>query len=369
MDEKLKKIILVVMACFAILFLFLFLMSSCEKKYTPQTLEIKIVESAKNYYYSHKEELPNNNMAISLSLSDLSAKGIIKDVNKLLEKGTSCSGTLTIENNNNYYMYSPNLNCTSPTETYVTNNLKELLLDKVVTSGNGLYNINGKYYFRGENVDNYLIFDGILWRILGINNDKSIRLIEAGRRDPVIWDDNYNEDTKSSTGINNFYSNGLNSKILENLNNIYKDNTILSENGKGYLKETSLCIGKRSITEIINDGSIECSTTIDNQYIGLLQLNEYLIASLDQNCIQTDSNSCRNYNYLAKFVNSYWTLTANTDNTHQVYKINSTIMSTAASNTGMARMVINISENTNVTGEGTEKNPYIISGFTNELKQ
>lgn len=369
MDEKLKKIIFIVLGCFVILFLFLFIMSSCSKKLTPEKLESEIVDSAKDYYYVHKDELPSKNMGITLSLADLSNKGIIKEVDKLLDKDITCSGVLTIENNNDYYMYSPSLSCTSPTNTYITHNLKDILLENVVISGNGLYNINDNYYFRGDNVDNYLVFDGILWRILRINSDNTIKLIEAGRREPIIWDDRYNEEMKSSTGINNYYANNLNSKIMQNLLDIYEGDTVLTEDGKGYIKETSLCIGKRSLTETINDGSIECSVTVDNQYIGLLQFNEYMIASLDSNCIQTDSSSCRNYNYLAEFTNSYWTLTANSENTHQVYKINKTVMSTTASNSGMARMVINISENTNVTGEGTEENPYVVSGFSSEVKK
>ena len=369
MDEKMKKIIFIVLGAFVILFLFLFMMSSCSKKITPEKLELMIVDEAKDYYYLYPNELPGKNSVITLSLSDLVNKGIIKELDKLLEKDTNCSGTLTIENNNDYYMYSPSISCNTGTETFITVNLKELLLENVVTSGNGLYNIGNEYYFRGDDVDNYLMFDGLLWRITKINSDNSIRLIEAGRREPVEWDDRYNEITSTSTGINNFSANNLNSRILQNLNEIYENDAILSNDAKGYIKETNLCIGKRSITETINDGTIECSSTLDNQYLGLLQYNEYMMASLDNNCLQTDSVGCRNYNYLAEFNNSYWTLTANNENTHQVYKINKTVMSTDASNSGMARLVINISENTNVTGEGTEEKPYIVSGFENELKE
>lgn len=368
MDEKLKKIIFIVLGCFAILFLFLFIMSSCSKKITPERLEIEMVERAKDYYYIYKDELPSKNSGITLSLNDLVNKGIIKDLSKTLDKNTNCSGTLTIENNNDYYMYSPSLTCTTEFETYSTMNLKDILLENVVKSGNGLHKINNAYYFRGDNVDNYLVLDGILWRITKINSDNTIRLIEAGTREPVVWDDKYNETTTSTTGINNFYYNSLNSSILENLNNIYKDDKVLSEDGKGYIKETSLCIGKRTIEETTNDGSIECSNRLDKQYLGLLQLNEYFLASLDSNCVSVNSKSCRNYNYLSEFLSSYWTLTATEGNDSQVYKINQTVMETSASNVGMARLVINISENTNVTGTGTEEDPYVVSGFENELK-
>lgn len=369
MDEKLKKIIFIVLGCFVILFLFLFIMSSCSKKYTPEKLESVIISKAENYYSVHKDELPSKGGVTTISLADLVNKGIIKELNKLLDKNTTCSGTLTIENNNDYYMYSPSLSCTMSNDTYVSNNLRETLLENVVTSGNGLYVVGDSYYFRGDKVDNYLILDGLLWRITKINNDNSIRLIEADRRDPVVWDDRYNSDTLASTGINHYYNNDLNSRIKDELDNIYNSEDIISNKLKGFIKKTQLCIGKRDTEASINDGSIECATTLDNQYLGLIQLNEYMLASLDSNCLNAKSTACRNYNYLADFKNSYWTITANSESTSQIYKINTTILPTSASNSGMARLVINISENTNVTGTGTEEDPYVVVGLKSKTKK
>ena len=373
MDDKLRKIIFIVLGAFVLLFLFLFLISSCSKKMTPESLETKIIDSAKSYYKYHEDELPGENTVLTLSLQDLSNKGIINELDKILDKDTNCSGTLTIENNNNYYMYSPLLNCTTTNDTFNTINLKETLLENVVTSGNGLYSVGNDYYFKGDKVNNYLIFDGLLWRITKVNNDNSIRIIEAGRREPVVWDDRYNAEMSSTVGINNYTANGLNSRIKDTLDDIYnsKDekNGILTNDAKGFIKETSLCIGKRGIEDNNNDGSIECSSKLDNQYIGLLQLNEYILASLDENCVNANSTACSNYNYLADFSNSYWTITANSENTSQVYKINNTVMSTGASNAGMSRMVINISENTNVKGTGTENDPYVVVGMDSEIRE
>lgn len=368
MDEKLKKIIMIVLVGFFLLFLFLFLLTSCKKKYDPKDLELKIADSAKSYFSIHTDELPSEGGIYTLTLEDLVTKGIIKELDKILEKGTTCSGTLTIENNNDYYMYSPSLSCTTSYENYITENLNEVLLSNVVTSGNGLYNLGTKYYFRGDTVDNRLIFDGILWRIIGINEDGTIRIIEENKRDSVMWDDRYNTEKSTSNGINDFIQNNINSRIKDTLDNIYETEDVLSNDGKGYIKKTNLCVGKRSETDTIIDGSLECSNIIENQYIGLLQLNEYFLASLDVNCVDAISDSCRNYNYLADFSNSYWTITADSTNTYKVYKISNTISLTNANSYAMPRMVINISENTNVTGSGTESDPYVVVGFDNELK-
>jgi len=369
MDEKLKKIIFIVAGVFILFILFLFLISSCKSRLTPEKLETEIVNKVESYYSLHEEELPGNNSVIVLSINDLAARGIIKELDDLLEKDTNCSGNITIENNNGYYMYSPSLSCTSPTKTYITNNLKDTLLENVVTSGSGLYNLNNEYYFRGDNVNNYIIFDGIKWRITKINSDGTIRLLEDNRRLSVVWDNRYNSDKLSETGINNFINNGLNSRMKDYLDSIYNSEDVLSNNGKGYIKPTTLCIGKRSSEETNNTGAIECSETLENEYLGLIQINEFLLGSLDPNCSKTTDIACSNYNYLAKFTNPYWSLTANNENNHQVFKISSYVSASNASNNGMARLVINISENTNVTGTGTEDDPYIVSGFDSELKK
>ena len=69
MDEKLKRIIFIVLGFFVILFLFLFIMSSCSRTITPSMLEGKIVDAAKDYYYIHKDELPSKNSVITLFFS------------------------------------------------------------------------------------------------------------------------------------------------------------------------------------------------------------------------------------------------------------------------------------------------------------
>ena len=72
---------------------------------------------------------------------------------------------------------------------------------------------------------------------------------------------------------------------------------------------------------------------------------------------------------MSKLTTPFWTLTANSENDHQVYKISNNVMATNASNSGMARLVINISENTNVKGTGSEEDPFVVSGFDEELKK
>ena len=92
MNEKLKKIIYMVLGVFVIIFFLLFLVSSCSSKMDPETFETKIMEKAKSYYSTHKDELPSLNGIVSLSLNDLTVKcydlertlcDIIKDKNRM----------------------------------------------------------------------------------------------------------------------------------------------------------------------------------------------------------------------------------------------------------------------------------------------
>lgn len=369
MNEKIKNILFIVVVIFLVIFLFLFLLTSCKKEYTPKQLEKLISNNANNYFSKHTDELPQDGSSMKLSLVNLVNKGIIDDLEDMLDKNTTCSGDLTIENNNGYYMYSPSISCISGNNSYSTTNLNDALMENVTASGNGLYLINNEYYFRGDNLNNYLIFDGLLWRITKINSDNSIRIIQSTKNKSVVWDNRYNSEYKKANGYNDLVLNNINSRIKDTLDEYYSSEKLISDKAKGFIKKTNLCIGKRSETDTTKDGSIECSNILSDQYMGLIQLNEYMIASLDENCTTAISTACRNYNYLATMENNYWTLTADSANTYKVFKISTTASSANANSNAMARLVINISENTNVTGTGSKDDPYIVSGLKSEIEK
>ena len=54
--------------------------------------------------------------------------------------------------------------------------LVDILENKVVYSGDGLYKEDDNYYFKGKNVDNYVYYYGNLYRIVSVTND-GIKLI------------------------------------------------------------------------------------------------------------------------------------------------------------------------------------------------
>ena len=369
MDDKMKKIFLIVIAVFVVLIIFLFALTGCKKKYLPQELELEIINSAKNYYKYHTSELPADGNSISLGLNSLSQKGIIGELEDILEDDTVCSGQLVIENNNGYYMYSPIISCVYKNDSYASKNLYETLIENIVESGNGLYKIGNEYYFRGDNVNNYFVLDGIQWRIVKINEDNTIKIIQETKNESVVFDDRYNPEKDNNNGYNDYIFNNINSRIKDTLDNYYKNETVLTNDAKGYLKKFDLCVGKRNETDSIVDGSIECSNKVADQYYGLLQANEYMIASLDNKCISVISPDCRNYNYFTDLNKSFWTITADASNNYKVFKISDTVFAVNAANSAMARVVAHISENTSVSGTGSKDDPYVVIGTTSKLRK
>jgi len=366
--EKLKKPMLIVCGGFVILFIFMFIMASCSKKdYTSEEFVGFLVDKTKKYYENHKEALPQ----IDGGKTSLSVASIVEKQEDYIKDNT-CSGSIDVINNNGNYLYIPNINCT---DGYVTQKLADYLLKKdLVTSVNGLYQYNDYYIYRGDNVDNFVIFNNQLYRILRINSDGTLRIIETDsvvksnskilefktkRRSSAKWDDRYNPEKNHASGFNDFVHDNMNSRIKDTLESIYEND--FKDDVKAYIVPQNLCIGKRSLTETINDGSIECANIIENQYVGLLALYEYFNASLDADCIGITSSACANYNYLTSMVSTFWTITAVSDNTYDVYKIGNRIIDATANSAATPKVVINISNEVRFSkGDGTQNNPYVI---------
>ncbi len=323
------------------------------------SIEDKMITAAKKYYSEDEqgiEEFKNiSNKEISVNVDTLIEKKYLKDLTKLTpNKEAVCKGKVNAKTNNNYILYTAFLDCG---EDYKTKYLSDVIKKNVVESGDGLYAYNDSYIFRGEKVNNYVKFADKEWRIIRINNDNSIRMMETTIRDEIVWDNRYNIDVKSSEGINDFAV----SRIKDSLEELYNDNKEFDDNAKSHIISQNLCIGKRKETDTSKDGSIECSSTYDNFMIGLLQVNEYGLASLDNNCISPLNRACQNYNYLSNFRTSYWSITTSADKTNKVYKFIDTPMITTANNTSRIRAVIHIDANTTyVSGDGTIENPYIL---------
>lgn len=358
MDEKMMKVLGAVIAGFVVFIVLLFVISSCSKQtYTFEKLEEKMMAVTQKYYEDNKDELPAlDKDSKTYTLKKMISDGYIDELSKLFDDDNiKCDGSITVTNNNGYYVYSPYLSCG---DDYETKYLKDKIVeDNLVESGVGLYEVKDQFIFKGETNKNYVQFNEKLFRIMRINDDGSIRLFEETGVTSQVWDNRYNPDTKFDSGINEYYYNSINSRIKDNVEAKYKE---WPEELKGYILTQDLCIGKRSQADVTKDGSTECSQKLPNQTFGLLAAYEYLQASLDTNCQNTLSVTCRNYNWFANLKSSYWTVTADAESSRFSYLLYQTLLMNNASSFSSMNVVFNLSDKAvYVSGTGTFEDPYI----------
>ena len=333
--------------------------------YTFDQMELELKNAAIKYYQVQDALLPANEG----EKSEVDATTLSSDEYKLMKplskmrKNTQCSGTVVVQKINNEYIYTPYLDCG---DTYKTKELFNAVKDenKTVTSGNGLYEMNGELVFRGDNVNNYVKLSKGLFRIIKITSENKILLIpEFEEYYYNTWDDRYNTDLGYSAGINDYRL----SRVKDTLLNIYNGDIskfiLLDDTDKQKLTTYSLCIGKRGKKETNNTGEVECADKLDNQMIGLLTASDYVNASTDVNCTTTTSKSCQNYNYLKVKDSNYWLMTTSNENTAIVYYINNEgyIAESNASSLSMIRPTIMLNNNVMIKGgKGTESDPFIL---------
>lgn len=320
-------------------------------KYTYEKVEQKLKTAAQTYYKNRAEQLPKQDgNKVTVTAEQLVESGNIKPLSKML-KNETCTASVTVMNNNSYYLYTPYLECSE----YHTNTIFSSITDnsKIVTSGNGLYHIGDEYIFRGEYVDNYVTFANQNWRILKVNSDHTIRLIHVTKEDSVIWDDRYNSTTQSAEGINDYKVSRIRDRVAER----YNDPKFFTKDNRSYIVSHNVCIGKRTAAD---DNSIECSQILEKQPLGLPRASELMIASIDPECTSITSMNCTNYNWLKK-IPGFWTVTADSASSNQVFRVNGIVTKTKANKKSRMSVVLHLSGDIIYTsGDGSEKNPYII---------
>lgn len=225
------------------------------------------------------------------------------------------------------------------------------------------------YYFRGNVNNNYVRLGDLLFRIVRINGDSSVRLILDG----VIKEQYaYNTNELASDASPSSLALFSNSSVLNYLNSWL--NTNLSAYSKylvnGYFcTDTSFNMNINGIfysntyERIFNDAApdLYCSGNVYSGKVGLISVDEVVFAGAAGNKPNTSYylyNKNIPGNYLTS--SSYFINIAN-----NVAMMN--IMSNGAigdgiliTNQSYIRPVINISTDANVKGDGTLENPYII---------
>lgn len=118
----------------------------------------------------------------------------------------------------------------------------------------GLFNQGGNYYYKGDVSNNYLKYNNMLWRIVRINENRSIDVILDDYISILPWNSNVKEFTES--------------EIYEYLN---KD--FISALDKSKLTTISFCDDK---IDDIKAKKEKCDNTNSNSYVKLLDVASFL---------------------------------------------------------------------------------------------
>ena len=321
-------------------------------------IEQIMVDAALEYYSDHQKNLPQkSNETVNIKTDTLISGEYMRPIGEYLKDDEIlCKGSVNITNINGKYRYVPLLDCGKDyTYVFITDYIKKH--NRIVTSGDGLYQNGNNYVFRGEKVNNYVSFAGNEWQIIKIEDDK-IYLIFNGVLERTSWDDRYNKDRDSYDGINNYSV----SRIKEYLDKLYKGNSLFSDDDKLLVVPYNVNVSKIGEDDKYKYGDEVSFTNLDNQNIGILSVYDYMNASLDTDCTYPISPNCSNYNYSVKYDYNFWLSSADKNTSYYVYitSYDQGAYLNKASSNGYVRPVIAISKDAiYVSGKGTSKSPYI----------
>lgn len=223
----------------------------------------------------------------------------------------------------------------------------------------GLYDLGETYVFRGSDPANYLKIGTEKYRILSIDKDYHMRIIGVNLGLTGNW--------STDTTYPNFLNSNVSTSLIEYLENETKSINSFIDN---IVDGTNLYIGPISGSSMSYNvlKSVEVTSTISNK-IGLINISDYVIASLDSSCNNNIySSTCSNTNYLSStFGNSsIWTMNPSNESNKAMIIQNKNITSYNINGQNDAIFgiypVINMNSNTWISsGSGTSSDPYVLN--------
>jgi len=218
--------------------------------------------------------------------------------------------------------------------------------------------IGVSYYFRGKVNNNYVLFGNMLWRIVRINGDGTVRLILNGNTETIssyYTSENANFNYKNSN-MNKFLEGWLNENLSDYTN--YLANTKFCSD-IGYDDSFTYYAYDRIMTNKIP--ALNCLGESFNNDIGLLTIDEVILAGASPTSVNKDF-----YLYNADIGGAWYTMTGargtpTTINMFMIDKSGSLISGTTGDLYRYVRPVINLVKNINMEGNGTIDEPYQLS--------
>ncbi len=253
------------------------------------------------------------------------------------------------------------------TSTFTGIIASEKLKETVVTAGNGLYeykrdNEPKKYIYRGTNVDNYIQYSGKMWRIISVESNGYLKLIDINNPIELKWDNNSGSslEYKGST-----MANRLESQYKASITDPSKLQKIRWEVVYIY---PSIASSPDAFTMDdyykLRSEEYGYSLTPETE-VGVLTIEEYLAASLVSEC-QTNllqSTGCTSWlaNYKGWTMNLSAENSENSSENYAFYFSNNNGIATENVTTSMnVYPVIYLNRNVVINGNGTQTNPYLV---------
>ena len=286
-------------------------------------------------------------------------------------------------------------NCDT-TFTSRSDNLSQLIMNLAgKTQGKGQVVSENGYRYEGKNPNNYVLFNGELWRIIGVfdsnTHGKSGQNLTKIIRDESIgnyawYKSNTNDWLASSlnTILNDYYYNA--SSVGGDACYFYSTSVPgncdftkigLNETSRGMIEEVTWHLGGRSTNSataatfyMAERGSTVYSGrhTTTTGYIGLMYPSDYGYSVLASSCARAtnlssyNSSSCGGKSWLLK--NGYeWTMTHRTSSSSSVFRVSSSadVGYSNALNGYAVRPTVYLKSNVYVvSGTGSITDPYVI---------
>ena len=204
-------------------------------------------------------------------------------------------------------------------------------LTSIVYEGDGFYINSGNYLYKGSDVNNYILVNNMLFRIIRINADKTIEIVLDDYINKKEWDKEIKEFSESSI-----------SKYLEDkfLNTIDKE----------LLVKSSIC------TDTISELSeVTCENTSSDTYVKLLSISDFLNSINDEKT------------YLIKEKEFLWLTNHGKNNVWHTNGIN-VANSNPTKMYGIKPILTLKNSTVLLSGDGTKDNPYQIQENKHAIK-
>ena len=362
---------------------------SKQNLYNVQVSDIEL--ESKNWALENSDKLDKYHLnATYLSLSTLKKEGFL-EVEELKNPltGKGMNGCVEIKYNPSTSQYTYKYNDDScdlyvtgemhgTIYTYDNGTLEKLEKNVLTTAGksivdyyqsnnimnslggttDGLYDLGDTYIFRGDNPSNYLKIGNDTYRIISIDKEYRMRIIKVS-----ALTSNWSDDTT--------YYDFLNSKVSTSLIEFLdSDTNAINSFMNKIVDGTTLYVGKTNNEAMSYNilKSVEVTATTSNK-IGLINISDYVISSLNNECMNNIySGACSNNNYLATIFgnNSVWTMNPSNESNKAIIIQNKNIVSYSINGTNDITFkvypVINMNSNTWISsGTGTSTDPYVLN--------